>query len=297
MVGTGSFGRHHVRHLSQHPRVRRVTVVDLDRERAEAVAAPHGASVETDLDALEVDAAVVTVPTEHHRSVAERLIARGAHVFIEKPIAGTDADAAALVMAAERAGVVVQVGHIERFSTVFQALAARASGTTKIIARRHNMPRPVPPTADVVLDLMIHDIDLALTLAGAPVREVIATAPDGAEGEAAAATLRFANGIVAEISASRLAAETERTLTVHDSAGLLRADLGAGTLSREADGLAVPQELPVAHDNLAVEIDEFVRAALGEATPSVDGRAACSALVVANRVRAALANSKLQLTA
>ncbi|MCF3935403.1 Gfo/Idh/MocA family oxidoreductase [Acuticoccus sp. M5D2P5] len=293
VVGTGSFGRHHVRHLSQHPRVGRVTVVDSDRARAEAVAATCGAAVETDLAALDVDAAVITVPTEWHRSVADRLIATKTHLFIEKPIAASDADAAHLIAAADRAGVILQVGHIERFSVLFQALSERVSGVRHIVARRLNMPRPVPPTADVVLDLMIHDIDLAISLAGSQVREISARG----ESEAAEAHLRFANGVTAELSASRLSEATQRTLHVDDATGSWCADLAAGTLTRTTAGRAEPQDLPAAHDNLGLEIDEFVRAALGEATPRVDGRAGAAALAVANRIRAALANPKLQLTA
>lgn len=300
VVGAGSFGRHHVRHLSRHPRVARVCVVDRDGARARALAEAHGVETAADLGALTrdaVDAAVVAVPTEAHRSVAERLIARGIHVFVEKPIAATDGDAAALVAAADRARVALQVGHVERFSPVFQALCASARGVRHIAARRHNAPRPVPPTADVVLDLMIHDIDLALCLADAPVRDVAAFAPDGAGAEAATARLGFANGVVAELSASRLSPVSERTLTVHDATGVWHADLVAGTLARCADGAVAGDLTPEPHDNLAAELDTFVRAALGEGPPAVTGRAGAAALCVANRVRAALATSTFQLSA
>jgi predicted dehydrogenase len=296
VIGAGSFGRHHVRHLCRHPLVGEVTVVDRDIARAASLAAAHGALVAPDLDDLEVDAATVAVPTEAHRAVAERMIARRRHVFVEKPIAASDADAAALIAAAELAGVTLQVGHIERFSPVFRALAARVEGVRHIAIRRHNPPRPVPPAADVVHDLMIHDIDLAMTLAGAPVRRAEGFAPGGSA-EAATASLRFANGVVAELSASRLSREVERVITVRDAGGTWRADLSAGTLERTAGGVALPVPVPAAQDNLAAELDEFVRSALGLARPAVDGRAGAAALAVANRVRASLAAPALQLTA
>lgn len=296
VVGAGSFGRHHVRHLSRHPLVSRLTVVDADDTRACALAAEHGVEAATDLAVVRPAAAVVAVPTEAHRTIAQRLIANGAHVFVEKPIAGSDADAAALVTAAEVNGVVLQVGHIERFSPAFAAISSRARGIRHIAARRHNPPRPVPPTADVVLDLMIHDIDLALALAGAPVRAVSATAPDGGS-EAATATLVFANGITAELSASRVSPVTERVLTVHDADGVWHADLVAGRLGRTAGGIVQPDEAVPGRDNLFAELDEFVRAALGQTRPTVDGRAGAAALAVAGRIRAAIASPSFQLSA
>lgn len=295
-IGAGSFGRHHARHLSQHPLVGHVTIVDRDGARAAALAQEHGTGWTDDLSSIAPDAAVVAVPTEAHRPVAEPLIARGISVFIEKPIAGNDADAADLVAAAARAGVVLQVGHIERFNPAFAALAAGCRGVSHIAAHRHNPPRPVPPAADVVLDLMIHDIDLVLTLAGQMPRTVSAFAPDGGS-ESAVATLHFAGGLTADLSASRLSPVTERTLTVHDADGVWRADLAAGTLARTAGG-KVHDTIEVApRDNLFTELDEFVRAVAGGARPTVDGAAGAAALSVAERVRSAIASPSFQLSA
>ncbi|RAH97666.1 oxidoreductase [Acuticoccus sediminis] len=295
-IGAGSFGRHHARHLSQHPLVGKVTIVDQDEARAAGLAAEHGTAWTSDIASISPDAAVIAVPTEAHRAIAEPLIGRGASVFIEKPIAGSDADAAALVAAAERAGVVLQVGHIERFNPAFAVIAEGANGVTHIAARRHNPPRPTPPTADVVLDLMIHDIDLALTLAGQMPRTVNAFAPDGGA-ESAVASLHFANGITADLSASRLSPVTERVLTVHDADGVWRADLAAGRLARTAHGAIVSDEPIAPRDNLFTELDEFVRAVLGGPHPTVTGRAGAAALAVAERIRAAIASPSFQLSA
>ncbi|UOM33999.1 Gfo/Idh/MocA family oxidoreductase [Acuticoccus sp. I52.16.1] len=295
-IGAGSFGRHHARHLSQHPLVGQVTIVDRDGARAAELAGDLGTAWTSDLASITPDAAVIAVPTEAHRAIAEPLIAKGASVFIEKPIAGTDTDAAALVAAAERAGVILQVGHIERFNPAFAALASQARGVTHIAARRHNPPRPVPPVVDVVLDLMIHDIDLALTLAGAMPRTVTAQAPDGGT-ESAIATLHFANGVTADLSASRLSPVTERVLTVHDADGVWRADLAAGRLARTAGGAIAADEAVAPRDNLFTELDEFVRAVLGGPRPTVTGKAGAAALAVAERIRAAIATSSFQLSA
>jgi predicted dehydrogenase len=296
VVGAGSFGKHHVRHLSRHPLVRSVTVVDRDGERARAIAGEHGAAVATDIAEVAPDAAVVAVPTEAHRAVAGAFLARGAHVFIEKPIAATADEARALIAEAERRGRVLQVGHIERFSPAFAALAGEARGIRHIAVRRHNPPRAVQPSVDVVLDLMIHDIDLVLALAGVPVVRVAAV-PCDAAGHSVSARLDFAGGLVAELSASRLSPVTERTLTVHDAAGVLRADLGVGRLDRTTGTTVAPVPLPAGQDNLAAELDEFVRASLGLATPRVDGRAGAAALEIATRIRAAIAAPSLQSVA
>ncbi len=167
VIGVGAFGRHHARHLSANPAIGTLTVVDRDIDRARAIADPLGAEAAADAEGLALDAAIVTVPTEAHAAVAGPLLSRGVHVFIEKPIADTGKAAEALMRAAEQSGAVLQVGHIERFSAAFEALAGHAGAVRHIAARRHNPPRPVAPTADVVLDLMIHDIDLCLALAGA----------------------------------------------------------------------------------------------------------------------------------
>lgn len=286
VFGAGSFGRHHIRQLSNHPAVSRVSVVDRNGDRAAAVACEHGAEVAG--EDVVPDAAVVAVPTEHHHAVALRLLARGVPVFVEKPLAATDREAEDLVRAARRSGTVLQVGHIERFAPAFEALRTGAKGVRHVSVRRHNPPRPTPPAVDVVLDLMIHDVDLAMALAGATPTAVTAVAVDGTGQEAASARLVFSGGIVADLSASRLSPVTERTVTVHAANGVWRADLAAGRLDRCVHGTVTPVPLPGGEDKLAAELDEFVRAVRGEARPRVDGAAGAAALAVANRIRAAL---------
>ncbi|WMS43416.1 Gfo/Idh/MocA family oxidoreductase [Acuticoccus sp. MNP-M23] len=297
VIGVGAFGRHHARHLSANPAIETLTIVDRDIERARAVAGPLGAEAAASVSDLALDAAVVTVPTEAHAAVAGPLLERGVHVFIEKPIADTGVAADALIRAADASGAVLQIGHIERFSAAFEALAKNAGPVRHIAARRHNPPRPVAPTVDVVLDLMIHDIDLCLTLAGAPVTSVEAFAPDGTGHEAAIARLVFANGAVADISASRLAPVVERTLDVHDNAGVLHADLVAKAVVRTTGSDVTPIELGPERDSLATELAEFLNAIATGSRPRVDGAAASAALAVAIRIRDALSRQRLSLSA
>ena len=297
VFGAGTFGRHHVRQLAAHPEVGRVSVVDACPDRAEAVAHAHGVCA-APAD-VHPDAAVVAVPTQAHHAITAGLIDRGIPVFVEKPLAATDVEARDLLERSGHAGTFLQVGHIERFSPAFLALQAGVRTPRQITIRRHNPPRPTPPEIDVVLDLMIHDVDLAMALAGSPV-SVVTSAPVDADGqEAATARLHFTNGVVADLSASRLATTTERTMTVRAANGLWTADLTNGRLERCADCETVAIPCPGTSDKLAAELDAFVRAAGGAASPSpVDGTAGAEALAVANRIRTALFSTRVsQLSA
>ena len=297
VIGAGSFGRHHVRHLVSHPEVERVTIVDRDRDRAILLADMHGAEIATTVSDLAIDAAVVAVPTESHAAVAGPLLENGVHCFIEKPIAGTAHDAKALIAAAARSGAVLQVGHIERFGAVFEALAEATGPVGHIACRRHNPPRAVPPSVDVVLDLMIHDIDLVLALAESPVAGIRAHAPDGIGQECCTAEIVFEDGLVAQLSASRLSPVVERNLIVHDDKGVWYADLVEKSLSRTIGGDVHDMTVDGERDNLALEIGEFIEAAFGRRTPRVDGVAGLAALTIANDIRAAMAPLSLQLSA
>ncbi|MEM9221975.1 MAG: Gfo/Idh/MocA family oxidoreductase [Pseudomonadota bacterium] len=289
VVGVGSFGHNHVRHLSVHPLVERVTVADASAAKAASVAAKYGAIPARHLNDAAIDAAVVVVPTEHHCAVAAPLLERGIGVFIEKPIAANPRDAESLLALASNHGALVQVGHVERFSPAVRSISDSARAVSYVRARRHNPPRSIAPTADVVLDLMIHDIDLALSLARTPVSRVTALVPDGIGQEAAVARLEFVDGMVADLSASRLSPVVERTLTVHDAAGVFQADLAAKRLDRTAGGIVSPVSLAQS-DNLASEIDDFLAAVSGRKSPLVDGESGLAALKVAHEIRGAIAS-------
>jgi predicted dehydrogenase len=298
VVGLGSFGKHHARHYAAHPSARLVAVSDLDQARSQAIAAEFGAESVADHRALlgKVDAVAIAVPATLHHAVAADLIDAGIHVFVEKPIASDSGQGRALASAARRKGIVLQVGHIERFSPAIEALIPRVNDPRRIASVRRTGWTGRSVDVDVILDLMIHDIDLVLTLAGAPVASVAAGGEVFASGliDEAEAWLTFANGTIATLSASRVASDSARRLTVTQPDAVLIADLAAPSLTEVARSRpgARPQAVPLAaRDNLGAEIDSFLKCVATGATPVVDGAAGVAALEVAERIQAAIAET------
>jgi predicted dehydrogenase len=298
VIGLGAFGGHHARHYAGHPGAALAVVADIDAGRADAVAELYGAAACSDWRDLigRVDAVSVAVPATLHASVARDFLDAGVHVLIEKPIAVASADARDLVARAERAGVVLQVGHIERFSPVFGALQRRVANPRRISCMRRAKWNGRAADVDVVLDLMIHDIDLILALAGSPVASVAASGTvvrSGATDEAEA-WLTFAGGLVATLSASRVAGENERRVVITEPGTIYTADLAASGLevaSRSKWGAAAEAVALSPRDNLAAEIDAFLDSVTTGTPPLVDGRAGLAALEVAERIQAAIADS------
>jgi predicted dehydrogenase len=291
VIGTGVFGSHHARHYAANPAARLVAVVDADPARADAAAEKYGAApLRHHRDLVgKVDAVSICVPGSLHQAIAADLMEAGIHLFVEKPLADTAAGAAALAKQAEKAGIVLQVGHIERFSPAFRALAARVGAVRSIEAVRHSPWNGRSTDVDVVLDLMIHDIDLVLALVRQPVTSVEArgTVARTAFNDIVDATLRFADGTMAKLSASRLAEKPRRTLQVAEEGGEYFADLGGPSLTFSADGRT--EEIPVAPaDNLGAEIAAFLRSVADGTPPLVDGRAGREAVAVAEMIIAAV---------
>nr|WP_210308553.1 Gfo/Idh/MocA family oxidoreductase [Prosthecomicrobium pneumaticum] len=299
VVGLGYFGSFHARHHAANPKATLVAVVDADPARRNLVAAEYGAAALAGHRDLigRVDAVSVTVPTSLHHAVAADLLDAGIHVLVEKPIAATLEEGRDLVARADASGAVLQVGHIERFSPVFRALAERAAAPRHIEAVRIAPWKGRAVDVDVVLDLMIHDIDLVLALAGpdAAVTTVEATgaAVRGATNDWARAEVGFSTGLVAVIEASRIAPLSERRMTVATAGGTFIADFAARRLS-DAAGAATEF---AASDNLAAEIDGFLDAAAGRGPVPVDGRAGNAALDLAERIRHAIQNSPARSSA
>ena len=288
VVGLGYFGSHHARHYAAHAGARLVAVVDADPDRACGAATKYGADAHADHRNLvgKVEAVSITVPTSLHYAIACDLIDAGIHLFIEKPIAVEVADAADLVARAARRGTIVQVGHIERFSPAFRALQAEVRAPRLIECVRRAPWKGRAADVDVVLDLMIHDIDLALALAGAPVTSVAASGVSVMTdlNDVAEARLTFANGVVATLATSRVAAASERTLAVTEPGRRLVADLGNPGLAvvRPGADAAEIERVSLAHaDNLFAEIDAFLASVRTGTPPVVDGAAGLDALETA----------------
>ena len=220
VVGTGALGAHHTRVFAGLPGVELSAVYDVNRERAEQVAGPYGARVVDSLDAVleRVDAAVVAVPTVEHFAVASRLLGAGRHVLVEKPITATLTEAQDLVRLASERRVVLQVGHVERFNPASEAL--RRIGLARFVEVHRLSPFPNRSLdIDVILDLMIHDLDLLLALdRSAPVQIDAVGVPVLTDRvDIANVRIRFESGLIANLTASRVSAEKIRKFRVFGS--------------------------------------------------------------------------------
>lgn len=310
VAGVGSLGFHHARQYQTLAGASLVGVFDADPARAATVAEQLGTRAFASLEGLleAVEALSVVVPTPAHHAVGMAALARGRHVLIEKPLAATIAEAEALVAAGARAGVVVQTGHIERFNRAVRA-ALPYLGEVRYVQSDRVAPFALRGSdVAVILDLMIHDIDLVQLLVRAGVTDVRASGIGvlTPSVDIASARLEFAGGAVANLTASRLARERVRTLRVFQSSGYLSLDLAAGTgeflrLRPEAlrqlaaggtpDMAAIVETIPLeapAGDALALELSSFVRAVRGEEPVAVSGEDGLEALRIAFRVLEAM---------
>jgi predicted dehydrogenase len=303
ILGVGHFGRFHALKAAANPRVRLVGLHDADPARAAAVAAETGCTpmpAEALTDAA--DALIVAAPTRFHFGLASAALAAGRHVFVEKPIAATLAEADALIAAAAAGRRVLQVGHIERFSAAFRAVMDAPSGGRALSwdAVRAAPFRPRSLDVSVVLDLMIHDLDLVMELAGGEPEavEAVGAAVASDHPDFAVARLRFAGGRAAVLTASRVSLAMERRLRVLGTEG----EMGVNFLERSLAVLRRGGAEPVAtmpgsgidratwtdHDSLEAEQAAFVAACLDGAPVVVDGAAGRRALKVALAVEAAI---------
>ena len=311
VVGTGYFGRFHANHYTKNPRAELVAVVDTDEARARAIAEEFGVEPVTDhRDILDrVDAVSVAVPTPGHAAIARDVIEAGLHVLIEKPITDTVESATAITELAEARGVVLQVGHIERFSAAYRTLADIISGPLYFESYRIAPWKERGVEVDVVLDLMIHDIDMIIGLVGSPVSKVdaVGTPVLGRRIDLANARITFESGCIANVTASRVSYKTERRMRVFARNHYLSCDLGERRISGYrlrgdpmVDGLAaisaetheIPQE-----DSLGNEVDAFLDCIINGTKPIVDGRAGCEALRVASLINESIEEQLKKLRA
>lgn len=303
VVGAGVMGTNHAR-LSAGVRDAELRyVVDADGLRAERLAAATGAKWETCLDAVlnEIDAAIVAVPTELHHATALRLIRAGKHVLVEKPLAATIEQAEDIVEAADSAGVTLLVGHVERFNPAVLGLASLLDEVVHIHAARIS---PYSPRVrdGVILDLMIHDLDIARTIARSEVAEVRATARAvrSSSEDIASAILSFENGVTADLVASRVGQQKIRELSITQSdnyvaVDLLRQDVTITRVEHEeyvsSEGTRYRQtgivEIPFLENRgepILLEMQEFVTAIVTGRAPLVPARESLESLRLAHLV-------------
>ena len=319
VVGAGSLGYHHARIACDLPGLVFRGIFEANAERAGTVSRDLGIRAYPTLDALldDVDAVSIVTPTPAHHVVAMRALARGKHLLIEKPITVTLEEADELLALAERQGVLVQIGHVERFNRAIRAAQPHVDRPLFIDSDRLAPFNPRGSDVAVVLDLMIHDIDLVLTLIGGGVRDVTAAGVGVLTPsiDIANARVTFDSGAVATITASRVSKERMRKLRIFQRNGYLSLDLAAGTgelyrlredvdlptLVTQAQPLEafverIPLEAPEG-EPLRLELESFAEALRGRAPVVVSGRAGREALAVALRIVADIERSRALLGA
>jgi predicted dehydrogenase len=304
VIGVGSLGYHHARILGEMDGVHMAGVHDIDGARLAEVGGKLGLPTfdrpEPLLEA--VDAVVVAVPTVAHEAVAVLAAEHGASMLIEKPIAPTLEAADRIVEAAATNDVLVQIGHVERFNSALRAAEPYLDEPLFVECHRLAPFGPRGTDVAVVLDLMIHDLDLLLSLVDRPVTHIAAAGVPvlTARPDIANARLEFEGGGVANLTASRVSQERVRKFRFFQRSGYISLDLGAGRgeFLRLRPGLAFEPGEPIAADRLEeimervplvgdgaeplrVELESFVRAVAGEADVAVDGVAGRRALAVA----------------
>jgi predicted dehydrogenase len=306
VVGAGSLGFHHIRILRDLPGVRFAGFFESKPERSAEVSKELGVTGHPTLESLleASDAVIIVVPTSGHFAAATAAISRGRHVFIEKPITTTLEEADSLLELARQKGVMVQIGHIERFNQAVRAALPYVSKPRFIDSERLAPFSPRGSDVAVVLDLMIHDIDLLLTLVGSGAKSISAVGVPVLTPmlDIANARVTFTSGAVANITSSRISRERKRKIRIFQQSGYLSLDLAAGTgeffrLKSDIDPLAIraaPADITAfvdrikleapAGEPLKLELESFVAALKGESPVVVTGEEGRLALGVALQI-------------
>ena len=316
VAGVGSLGQHHARIYASLPSAELAGIYETDDARAEAICAQYHCRRFATLEELGAacDAVSVVVPTDRHAAVALPLLARGCHLLIEKPLCASLAEAAEVLTAAQRHGRLVQVGHVEHFNPVMAFLEKEADRPQYITTERLAPYQTRGTEVGVVLDLMIHDIGIVLALVKAPLRRIDSVGINvlSKTEDIANARLEFANGCVANLSASRLSLKKNREIRVFQDNAYLSLDFmnQKGHLVKKSDLIAygvklkiglvkagdassIPvHEIPIEKgEPLAIELGHFVDSVARARQPKVGAALGKSALEVAiaitDQIRAA----------
>jgi len=298
VIGVGYLGRFHAQKYAGLAGCELVAVVDGREEVRNAVAAEVGSRAVADYRELlgKVDAVSVVTPTPAHFEIADAFLAAGAHVLVEKPITETPEQARALIARAKAQHRILQVGHLERFNAAVLAAEPHLREPRFMECTRLAPYKERGTDVNVVLDLMIHDIDLVQSLASSDIVSIdaVGTPVFTAEIDFANARLRFANGCVANITASRVSMKTERKLRIFEDAAYISLDLQQKilTLIRKRDAAPAPGQLPVSieeanleqGDALKAEIESFLDCIRNDRRPIVSGEDGLRALETAIRI-------------
>lgn len=296
VVGVGHLGRHHVRILAGMEGVEMVGAFDTDAEQLREITSQHGVPQLASVSAVaeRADAVVVATPTVNHREVGGHLLEAGCHVLVEKPIAASVAEANELVALAEQQERVLAVGHVEFHNPAVQAVLGMAEGVRYLETQRLSPFTARSIDVDVILDLMIHDLQITLAVAGEEPSEIRAVGVPVLTNKVdlCHAWVEFADGLVANLTASRVSAERIRKLRVFARDSYYSVDYGEQHVSSArlvyGDGapLIEPQAVDVTPaEPLAAELAEFVAGCTGRGSNYVDGKTGARALAAAVAIR------------
>jgi predicted dehydrogenase len=310
VIGVGYLGRFHAQKYAQLPGSQLIAVVDADAATAERVAAELGVAAYTDHRELigKIEALSIAVPTPLHHAIGCEWLRRGVHVLVEKPIATTVAQARELVELAAQHRCVLQVGHLERFNPAILAAITRLTRPRFIESHRLAPFKPRGTDVSVVLDLMIHDIDLIQELVGEPLIGIDAVGATVFSGEIdiVNARLRFRGGCVANATASRISMKQERKIRIFQDDSYLSIDMQQKLLTviRKKDAapvqsvaeVSIEEQAVESGDALLAEIESFIAAARNGTPPVVDGEDGLRALETALQITELVNAQALQRT-
>lgn len=300
VVGVGYLGVFHAEKYAMLPNSELVAVVDIDLQRAESVAERLGTKAFTDhRDILGmVDAISISVPTQYHFEVAKDFLRQGIGILLEKPMTTTLEEADELIRIARETGAVLQVGHLERFNPVVMALAGILKEPRFIESIRIAPFKPRGTDVNVVLDLMIHDIDIIQNLINSPIVRIdsIGAPVFTEEEDIANARIQFANGCVANVTASRISLKSERRMRIFQSDAYITLDFqnkkiavfrkGEGEIFPGIPNVAIDQRQLEQGDVLKAEIESFLETVANGTMPVVtgeDGRRALETALLINK--------------
>ncbi|ULA60175.1 MAG: Oxidoreductase [Nitrospira sp.] len=296
VIGVGHLGQHHARHYATLPGVTLAGVYDASPDRATLIAERHGVPAWTQLTDLlpQVDLVSVAAPTSAHFAAAKACLEAGKHVLVEKPIAVTSAEARELVELAARRGCLLQVGHSERFNPIMQRMRASIERPAFIEGHRLSAFGERGTDVDVVLDLMIHDLDLVLSFHPGPVEEVRAAGVPvlSSNIDIANARIAFASGCVANLTASRVSTNKMRRLRFFQRDRYVSIDFQSrqAMVSRRVQGTGPRPTIDVEtlqagdEEPLRLELESFIHAVATGSRPVVSGEDGEAALNLAARV-------------
>lgn len=290
VIGAGYLGQHHARIYSELDDVELAGVVDSDEERAKEVARRYGAAAYRNYKDIvnDVDALSIVVPTSNHYEIALDCIRAGKDLLVEKPITGTVSEADDLIAEAENAGCILQVGHLERYNPGVIALSRMVEEPQFLDSVRVSPYLNRSRDVDVTLDLMIHDIDIVLTLVSSPIKRMNAFGFSFVTEkiDEARAWIDFESGAVASFTASRIAPEKQRRLKVFQKNLYIELDYQSSVveLHYSADPLNTERVEPERREPLKEELKDFVRCVMSREHPKVSGVEGRDALNVALKI-------------